>query len=78
MTIERQLVDHPPLQVCFPNHRPRMFESRGGGMVCAYVECQLCGVRTHKLDSANAAATAWAKRDVVPINQHAAMQKACA
>lgn len=62
--VESQVTNHPPLQVCFPGHRPRMYRAAGNCTVVFYVECSLCGVRSPRMASADDAATRWAQRDV--------------
>lgn len=62
-----QVSDHPPLLVCHPGHRPRMYETRGDCRVVFHVECPPCGVQTDRLASPELAAEAWAKREVHPI-----------
>lgn len=65
--VEKQVHDHPPLQVCYPGHRPRMWQATGNFTVRYYVECSACRVRTPRVESAELAAHAWAKRSVAPI-----------
>lgn len=67
MAMQWQVSDHPPLQVCHPGHQPRMYETRGDGRVVFHVECPPCGVQTVRFASPEAAATAWAQRDVHAI-----------
>jgi hypothetical protein len=65
--VEKQVHDHPPLQVCYPGHRPRMWQATGDFTVRYYVECSACKVRTPRAESAELAAHAWATRSVAPI-----------
>ena len=65
--VEQQLKEHPPLQICHPGHRPRMYRATGNCKVQFYVECSICGVRSQRADTADLAATAWARRFVEPI-----------
>lgn len=65
--VEKMVRDHPPLLVCYPGHRARMWQATGDRAVTFYVECSICGVRTARLDSADAAAHAWGQRQVAPI-----------
>lgn len=72
--MQRQCTDHPPLQVCHPGHLPKMFEVTGNLKTQFQVECGACGVRTARWHSQEAAATAWANRDVMQIVQVAPAQ----
>lgn len=65
--VEKQVHDHPPLQVCYPGHRPRMWQATGDFIIRYYVECSACRVRTPRVETAELAAQAWAKRSVAPI-----------
>ena len=65
--VEKMVRDHPPLLVCYPGHRARMWQATGDRAVTFYVECSVCGVRTARLESADAAAHAWGQRQVAPI-----------
>lgn len=65
--IEQQVTDHPPLQVCHPGHRPRMYRAKGNCAVVYYVQCSPCGVRSPRLGTPEAAAESWAARDVMPL-----------
>lgn len=62
--VETQVTNHPPLQVCFDGHRPRMYRAAGNCVVVFYVECSLCGVRSPRMGTADDAANRWALRDV--------------
>ena len=68
--VERQYRQHPPLLVCAPGHRPRMYEATGNCATVYYVECQLCNVKTAKRATPDAASSDWAHRDVGPIHVH--------
>lgn len=72
--VETQVTDHPPLQVCHPGHRPRMYRAAGNSSVVFYVECPLCGVQSPKMTTQGAAADRWARRDVITIPMLMAMQ----
>lgn len=65
--VEKQITDHPPLLVCAPGHRPRLWQATGEHAVAYYVECSLCQVRTPRFRTPDAAAHAWAARQVAPI-----------
>lgn len=65
--VESQVSNHPPLQVCFPGHRPRMYRAVGNCAVVFYVECSQCGVRSPRMATADHAAHRWAQRDVATI-----------
>jgi hypothetical protein len=65
--VEKQVTNHPPLQVCHPGHRPRMYRATGNCKVEFYVECSACMVRGHRAATPDLAATAWARRFVEPI-----------
>lgn len=65
--MQHQCMDHPPLQVCHPGHLPKMFEVTGDLRTVYHVECGTCAVRTPRFQSQDAAAAAWARRDVMPI-----------
>lgn len=65
--VEQQVHDHPPLQVCFPGHRPSMFRLVGNRTVVFYVECAACGVQTPRMSTPESAADHWARRDVVSV-----------
>jgi hypothetical protein len=65
--VEQQLKEHPPLQVCHPGHRPRMYRATGNCKVEFYVECSACMVRSQRASTPDLAATAWARRYVEPI-----------
>jgi hypothetical protein len=65
--VEQQLKEHPPLQVCHPGHRPRMYRATGNCKVEFYVECSACMVRGHRAETPDLAAKAWALRYVDPI-----------
>lgn len=73
--MEKQVHEHPPLQVCHPGHRPIMWRAAGNCQVAHYVECAACGVRTERFTGdrgADEAAHAWAQRQVQPIPRRAA------
>lgn len=65
--MESQCNDHPPLQVCHPGHRPLMFKKTADMRTVFYVSCGACGVRTARYQTPDAAAAAWAQRDVVSL-----------
>ena len=65
--LEKQFVEHPPLQVCFPGHRPHMWQATGDRATTYYVECSVCGVRSRRFARPDDAAHAWARRDVAVI-----------
>lgn len=65
--IEQQVKEHPPLQVCFQGHQPKMILSSGNSAQLYHVECAACGVRTAKFRAMQPAADAWATRDVQAI-----------
>lgn len=71
--VEKQYVNHPPLQVCYPGHRAHMWQACGDRATLYYVECSICAVRTARFDTPDAAAHAWARRDVQPVNFTAAV-----
>lgn len=68
--IEKQLTDHPPLQVCHPGHRPRLYQATGDRATVYYVECSLCGVRSPRYGTPEGATHAWARREVMPLPVH--------
>ncbi|MGC1550346.1 MAG: hypothetical protein WA777_17640 [Rhodanobacter sp.] len=70
--VEQEYRQHPPLQVCAPGHRPRMYQATGNREVRFYVECPLCNVKTAKRASPEIAAKDWTQRDVQPIHIHTA------
>ncbi|CAM5589459.1 hypothetical protein RLIN73S_01514 [Rhodanobacter lindaniclasticus] len=71
--VEKQYVNHPPLQVCYPGHRPNMWQACGNRATVYFVECSACSVRTRGFAEPDDAAHAWARRDVAPIHFTAAV-----
>jgi hypothetical protein len=65
--LEKQVANHPPLQICYPGHQPKMIQADGNMHTLFYVECPLCKVRTDKYVRMDLAAHAWAVRDVADI-----------
>ena len=74
--VEKQVTNHPPLQICGQGHRPYMYQASGNRQVVYYVECSQCRMQTKRFDAPEAAASAWARRDVsqmVGTANHAAV-----
>lgn len=71
--VEKQYVNHPPLQVCHPGHRPNMWEATGNRATVYFVECSACAMRTSSFTLPDDAAHAWAQRKVAPIHFTAAV-----
>jgi hypothetical protein len=65
--IEKMVADHPPLQACFHGHRPPLWQAEGNRATVFFVVCRVCRVRTARYLSADAAAGAWAQRNVQPV-----------
>ena len=65
--VEKQVTNHPPLQVCYPGHRPIMVQADGDRARMFYVECAVCRVRTARYSLMENASHAWAIRDVAAI-----------
>ena len=65
--VEKQVTNHPPLQVCHPKHVPHMYQAVGNRRTAFYVECSLCMVQTARCETPEKAADEWAHRNVLQI-----------